>query len=204
MSQTIEEAQEAVPNLCQAISPIVFLQDEPAFSPRVLTRGADWPALLAHANTAHAAPALTNTSAPNPAILAAVGDGKINSNCALSMDGQTASPSPPANPDSDAVLAASFGGSYVNSDYVNSAKNSPTSLSNTLDLVVYISKLEAMHEVSEGELDAIARLTVILSHTNELKILELADAETNPPENHQYNGATPTFNAQPYPPHSPP
>ena len=119
------------------------------------------------------------------------------------MDGQTASPSPPANPDSDAVLAASFGRSYVNSDYVNSAKNSPTSLSNTLDLVVHISKLEAMHEVSEGELDAIARLTVILSHTDELKILELADAETNPPENHQYNGATPTFNAQPYPPHSP-
>ena len=45
---------------------------------------------------------------------------------------------------------------------------------------------------------------VLFSHTNELKILELADAETDPPENHQDNGTMPPVNTQPSPLHSPP
>ena len=36
-----------------------------------------------------------------------------------------------------------------------------------------------------------------------LEIPELDNAETNPPENHQDNGATPPVNTKPYPPHSP-
>ena len=112
------------------------------------------------------------------------------------MDGQTLLPSPPAYPDSDITLAASFRGSGGNSDYVESAENSPTIPSNTLDLVRYISELEAMHEVSEGNVGAIARPTVLFYHTDELKIPELDDAETNPPENLQDNGATPSVNTQ--------
>ena len=74
------------------------------------------------------------------------------------------------------------------------AENSPKSPAITLDLVVHISKLEAMHEVLEGELNVIAQPKMLLSHTNELEIPELADAETNPPENHQDNGAMPLVN----------
>ena len=44
----------------------------------------------------------------NPAALSAVGSGKINSNRARPMDSQTASPSPPADLDSDVMLAASI------------------------------------------------------------------------------------------------
>ena len=68
----------------------------------------------------------------------------------------------------------------------------------------HIRKLEEMHEVLEGELNAIAQTMVLFSHTNELKIPELANSEINPPENHQDNGATPLVNTQPSPPQSPP
>ena len=104
VSETIEEDQESGPTLCQAIKPVIFHQDAPAFSPRILPRGDDWPSLLARANTAHTAPALTKTAAPNPDTPVAVGSGKRNSNCARLMDGQTVSPIPPANQDSDGTL----------------------------------------------------------------------------------------------------
>ena len=42
----------------------------------------------------------------------------------------------------------------------------------------------------------------LFSHTNKLKIPEIADAETKPPENHQDNGATMLVNTQTSPPHS--
>ena len=100
------------------------------------------------------------------------------------MDYQTASPSPPVNPESDVMLVASIGEGDGNSDYVDSAENSPTSPTNTSDLAGHIIELEAMHEVSEGELDTIALPTVLFSHTDELKISELADAKTDPPEKH--------------------
>ena len=45
---------------------------------------------------------------------------------------------------------------------------------------------------------------VILSHTDELEIPELAKAKTDPPENHQENGSMPPFNTHISPPHSPP
>ena len=43
------------------------------------------------------------------------------------MDSQTASPSPSYNQDSDVTLVESIGENAVNSDYVESAKNSPLS-----------------------------------------------------------------------------
>ena len=109
LGATIEEAQEAAPTLCQAIDLVVFHQDAPAFSPRVLPRGDKWPALLVRADTANAAPELTKTAAPNPAAPAAVGSGKINSNHAQPRDVKTTSPSPPSNQDSDVTLVASIG-----------------------------------------------------------------------------------------------
>ena len=60
-----------------------------------------------------------------------------------------------------------------------------------------------MHKVVEGKLIKLAQLTVFSSHTDEHEPLDLDDADTNPTENHQDNGATPTVNTQPYPPHSP-
>ena len=92
---------------------------------------------------------------------------------------------------------ASFGGSDSDSYYVESAKKSPMSPANTPDLVGHISELEAMHEVLECELNSIAQPTVLFSHTNELEIPELVDADTDPPKNHQNNGATLPVNTQP-------
>ena len=102
------------------------------------------------------------------------------------------------------MLAAILGGSGSDSDYVESAKNLPTSPANMPDLAGHMIKMEAMHKVSEGEINAFARPMVIFSHIDKLKILELADAKTGLPENLQYNGATPPVNTQPPPPHSPP
>ena len=82
ISQTIKEAQESSPTLCQAISLVVFHPDAPVFSPSVPTRGAKWPALPTRIDTAHASPALTKTTTPNPATPAAAGSSKINLNCA--------------------------------------------------------------------------------------------------------------------------
>ena len=83
-------------------------------------------------------------------------------------DGQTASPSPPADLDSDVTSVASIGESEGESDYVESAENLPTIPDNTPNLAVHTSKIEEMHEVSEGQLVKLARPTVILSHINEL------------------------------------
>ena len=41
---------------------------------------------------------------------------------------------------------------------------------------------------------------VLFSRIDELKIPELDNADTDPPENHQDNGATPPVNTQPSPP----
>ena len=79
------------------------------------------------------------------------------------MDSQTASPSQPANPTSNVMLAASFGGSDGDSDYVESDKNSPMSLASTSNLKRHISELETMNKVLKGEIDAIVRPTEILS-----------------------------------------
>ena len=204
VSQNIKEAQEFDLNLCQAISPVFFHPYTPAFSPSVLTRGSEWPALPARADTAHAAPALADTSALDPATLVAVSSGKINPNCAQPTDGQPASPSRLANPDSDVTSAASFGGSDRDLDYVKLAKNSPTILSKTPDFTGHIRKLEAMHEILEGDINDIFQTTVLLSHTNMLEIPGLADAKTDPPEKLQDYGATPPINTQISPPHSPP
>ena len=161
MSQNIEEAQESASTLCQAIPPVVFHPDAPAFSPIILTRGSEWSSLPVHANTAHAYPALTKTAAPNPATPAAVWGSKRNPNCTQPTDGQTAFPNPPANPYSDVLSAASFGGGDGDSDYVESVKNLPMGTANTPDLARHISKLGEMHEVLKGEIDAISLSTVL-------------------------------------------
>ena len=72
------------------------------------------------------------------------------------MDTQTASPSPPADLDSDVTSVASIGEWDGDSDYVELAENSPTILANKLDLAGHISKLEEMNKFAEGELDTIA------------------------------------------------
>ena len=202
--QNIEETQEAAPTLCQAIVMVVVHPDAPVLSPSVLMIGDEWPALPARADTAHTEPALTETATPNPATPAAVWSGKRSSNCARPTDSQTASSSPPANPDSDVTSVETIRGSDGDSNYVGLAEKSPTSPANMPDLAGHIIKLEAMHKVLEVDINAITRPTVLFSYTGELKIMELANAENEPPENHQDNGVTPPVNTQPYPPQSPP
>ena len=126
---------------------------------------------------------ITETAVPNQAAQAAVGSGKRNINRARPTDGQTVSPSPPANQDSDVQFVESIGGSDGDSDYVNSAENSPMSPANTPYLTGHFSELEEMHEVPEGDVVEIARPPVLFSRINELEIPELDDANTNPPEN---------------------
>ena len=41
----------------------------------------------------------------------------------------------------------------------------------------------------------------MFSYTDEIKITELADTETNQPKNYQGNGTTPPVNTQPFPLH---
>ena len=107
--ETIKESQDSAPILCQAIALFVFRPDTPAFSTSVLPRGDKWPTITARADTSHSAPVLTETSATNSVTQADIGRSKINSNSARPTDGQTASPSPSADLDSDVALVASIG-----------------------------------------------------------------------------------------------
>ena len=63
-------------------------------------------------------------------------------------------------------------------------------MANTPDLEGHIRKIETMYKVSEREIDAIVRLTVLFYHTKQIGILELSDTDTDPSENLQENGAT--------------
>ena len=56
--------------------------------------------------------------------------------------------------------------------------------------------MEEIHEVAEGEVVKLARPTVIFSCINKLELLDIDNAETDPPENHQDNGAAPPVNTQ--------
>ena len=203
MIENTEEAQEAVTTLCHAISPIVFHQYVPAFSPSALLRGEEWLTLPARADTNHAAPLLTETAAPDPAAPADVRSSKRNSNRARPTDGQTASLSPPADQDSDVTSVASTGESDRDSDYVELTEKSPMSQANTPDLAGHTSELEEMHKVADSKLVKIAQPTMLFSHIDELKLPELNDAKTDPTENLQDNGATPPVLTQPSPPHLP-
>ena len=78
MSETIEESQEAAPIICQAIEPVVFHQDTPAFSLSVLSRETYWPALPMRADTAHTTTVITEAASPNAAVTAAVRSSNIN------------------------------------------------------------------------------------------------------------------------------
>ena len=138
----MRRAQESAPTLYQSIDLVVFQSYALSFSSSVLTRGDEWLTLTERADTAHAAAALTETAAPDPATPEAVRRGKINSNREQPKEGQTASPSPPANQDSDATLVASIGESDNKSDYVYLGKKSPTSPANMPDLALNIIKLE--------------------------------------------------------------
>ena len=97
--------------------------------------------LPARTDTAHTALALTETATPDPVAPAAVRSVKINSNRAQPTDGQTVSPSPPSNQDSDITPVASIGESDVNLNYVESAEKLPTSPADTPDLKGNISEL---------------------------------------------------------------
>ena len=63
---------------------------------------------------------------------------------------------------------SNIGESDSDSDYVESAENSPTSLSNTPDPAGHISELEEMHEVSEVKIIELAWPTVLFSRIDEL------------------------------------
>ena len=54
-----------------------------------------------------------------------------------------------------------------------------------------------MHDVMEGELDAIEQPTVLFSRIDKIELPELANSDTNPLENYQDNGAMPPVNTQP-------
>ena len=105
---------------------------------------------MSRSDTAHTAPALTKTAAPNPYVPAAVVIGKIYSNCARPRGSQTASSSTTSNKDIDVMSVASIEASDGNSDYVNVklTENSPTSPANMPDLEGHINELEKMHKVT--------------------------------------------------------
>ena len=108
------------------------------------------------ADTTHKSPTLTETATPNSAAPAAARSCKINSKRAQATDGQKASPSPPANQDSDVTSVASIGESDGNSDYVKSSENSPMRPASTLELEGHIGELEEMHKATEGKLTKLA------------------------------------------------
>ena len=179
VNKNIEEAQKSAPILCQAIHPSAFPPGASTLSPSILMIGAEWPTLPNCAEISHMAQALTKTATSNTTTPAAVGISKINSNRAWPTDGQIASPRPPTDPDNDAMLASSFGGSDDIFEYVESTENAPSRSVNTPDLVVHTRDLETMHKVPEEGFNTIVRLRAIFSHIGDLKITELVDAETN-------------------------
>ena len=48
-----------------------------------------------------------------------------------------------------------------------------------------------MHKVAEFEIKEINQPMDLFTHPNEVSPMELANGDTTPYENHQYNGATP-------------
>ena len=141
VNRNITDSHKAAPILCQAIPQVVFHPDALVFSPSVLMRGAEWPTLPSGAKTSHVAQSLTNTFDHKTATPAAVGSRKINSNCAWPTDDQIMSPIPPGKTHSDVMSAASFWGSDGDSEYCESAKNSPSRLANIPDITGHIIKL---------------------------------------------------------------
>ena len=59
-----------------------------------------------------------------------------------------------------------------------------------------------LHKVSEVDIEAIIRPTVLLSHVKEIEISELADSVTDPTKNLQDNGAMLPVGIQSYLSHS--
>ena len=86
----------------------------------------------------------------------------------------------PADPYSDVMSAANSGESDVDSEYVELPKNSPTSSAKTSELEGRIQELQQMHEVTEDEINAIARPPEIFIHTNELDPIDLTGDGTTP------------------------
>ena len=66
-----------------------------------------------------------------------------------------------------------------------STEKSPTISTIMLYLAVHISKLETMYKVLVENINFIFQTTVLFTHTNEIKIPELANADTNMNKNHQ-------------------
>ena len=171
-------------------------RSQPVFSPIFLPRVNKRLALPARADTSHASPALTETAAPNPATPASGGSRKINTNRAKPLH-----PVRLSNKRVTSLWCQVF--DRVTATQIMSIwpKTCPRARP-TLRTLRGTS--ENWSKYTRLQFDAIARPTVLLSCTNDLKFLELADAKTKPPENHQDNGSTLPFNTQPYLPNSPP
>ena len=60
-----------------------------------------------------------------------------------------------------------------------------------------------MYKVLSEEINAIVWPTVVLTHTDKLKIMDIANAKTDPTENHQDNVATLPLGTQISSRHSP-
>ena len=117
------------------------------------------------------------------------------------MEDQAASPILLVDPDSDVMSTYRYGGSNGDSEYDESTGNLPMSSAIKPDIAGHTRKLEMMYEVLVEEINSIVVSTVLFTHTNQIKITELADAKTDPTKNHQDNGTMPPLGTQPSSPH---
>ena len=128
MNQNIEEDHEAAQILWQVTLPPVFFRPYvPEFSPNVLADRDERPTLPARAETAHAAQALTKTDAHKNASSEASRNSKINSYRAQPIKGQNTAPRSTADPESDVMLADSFGGKTATLNMLSQTKTCPWS-----------------------------------------------------------------------------
>ena len=119
------------------------------------------------------------------------------------MECPAATPRLTAEHDSDVTLAASYGESDSDSDYVELCENSPTSSASTPELERYIHELQQMHEVAAVKLKEFTQLTELFTQSEEVELTNLSKDKTTPSENHRDNVATLPHGTQPSSPHSP-
>ena len=100
-------------------------------------------------------------------------------------------PSLTADPGSDVTLAASSEDSDSKADYIKSCENLPMRLVNTPELAGHIRKIQLMHVVTAVDLKELSQQTNIFTHPKKVDPTELANDDTTPAKNQQYNGAIP-------------
>ena len=195
MNQSIVEATEAAPILCQISHQVIFHPEIPAFPPHILAYWTGCPTLLARASATYAAYTLTDTAAPDTDTQATIGSSKRNSKCAR--------PRITSGPDVDVTLMDSYGESDGNAEYVKSPKNLRTRSANMPELGGCIRELKQMHKVAEEDIDVISQPMALFTLPDDLNPTELANAKTTPSKNNQDNGSSTPLGTQPSFPNSP-